>query len=140
VTPDSFTVAATGDAIVAHPVSQDQGTDAQFDALRDVLQGADAAVTQLEPVFVDGTCRHASLAQVRDQYQYLAPFPGALIGIDPALVDELTAMGLNLFTLASNHALDFGHDGLETTLAALREHDLTFAGVGDDRADARAPA
>ncbi|WP_136716542.1 CapA family protein [Halorientalis salina] len=138
--PDSCTLAATGDAIIAHPVSQFQGNDEQFDALLDVLQGADAAVTQLEPVFVDGSLRHASLSQVRDQYQYLAPFPGALIGTDPELVDELTAMGLNLFTLASNHALDFGDDGLETTLAALRDHGLTFAGIGDDRADARAPA
>jgi poly-gamma-glutamate synthesis protein (capsule biosynthesis protein) len=48
--------------------------------------------------------------------------------------------GLNLFTVASNHALDFGQDGLRTTLGAMRERELTFAGIGDDPADARKPA
>ena len=140
MTTDSFTFAATGDAIIAQPVTQFEGDDDGFDALLDVLRGADAAVTQVEPVLVDDDCQHAALAQVRDQYQYLAPFPGALIGTDPALVDELERMGLNLFTHASNHALDFGREGLRTTLDAMAARDRTFAGIGDDLAAARTPA
>jgi poly-gamma-glutamate synthesis protein (capsule biosynthesis protein) len=140
VTSDTFTLAATGDAIVAHPVTRLEGDHDRFDGLLDVLRGADAAVTQVEPVLVDEDCRHASLRQVTDQYQYLAPFPGAIMGTDPAVLDELTEMGLNLFTAASNHALDFGQDGLRRTLAAMSERDLTFAGIGDDRGAAREPA
>jgi poly-gamma-glutamate synthesis protein (capsule biosynthesis protein) len=137
---DGFVFAATGDAIPAHRVRQFDGQREQFEALLDVLRGADAAVTQVEPVLVDEDCRHASLRQVTDQYQYLGPFPGAIMGTAPAVLDTLTDMGLNLFTVASNHALDFGRDGLRTTLAAMRERELTFAGIGDDLADAREPA
>lgn len=137
---DEFVLTATGDAIVTHRVRQCDGQLEQFEALLDVLRGADAAVTQVEPVLVNEDCRHASLRQVTDQYQYLGPFPGAIMGTAPAVLDELTDIGLNLFTVASNHALDFGQDGLRTTLAAMRARELTFAGIGDDLIDAREPA
>ncbi|WP_166035510.1 CapA family protein [Halorussus pelagicus] len=140
MTTDSFTFAATGDAIIAHSALRFEDESERFDALLDVFRGADAAVTQVEPVLVDEGCRHASIRQVTDQYQYLAPFPGAIMGTEPSVLDELTEMGLNLFTAASNHALDFGRDGLETTLSAMRERELTFAGIGRDLADAREPA
>jgi poly-gamma-glutamate synthesis protein (capsule biosynthesis protein) len=137
---NGFVLAATGDAILTHRTLQYEDQLEQFDALLDVLRGANAAMTQVEPVLVDDNCHHASLRQVTDQYQYLGPFPGAIMGTAPTVLDELTDMGLNLFTVASNHALDFGQDGLRTTLAAMRERELTFAGIGDDLTDARKPA
>lgn len=132
------TLAATGDAIVARSPLVLEGQDG-FDDLLAVLRGADAAVTQVEPVLVDDDCRHASFRQVRDQYHSPAPFPGTVMGTDPAVLDGLQALGLNLFTAASNHAADFGMDGLERTLAAFRVRDLPVAGIGERRGDARAP-
>ena len=136
---DKFVFAATGDAIISRQFLQYEDQHNQFDELLDVLREANASMTQVEPVLVDEDCRHASLRQVTDQYQYLGPFPGAIMGTTPAVLDELMDMGLNLFTAASNHALDFGQDGLRTTLAAMRERELTFAGIGEDLADAREP-
>ncbi|MFB6122502.1 MAG: CapA family protein [Haloferacaceae archaeon] len=135
-----FRLAATGDAILTHGVSRSEGDRPRFDALADVLREADAALAQLEPALVGDDARHGSLRRVTDQYQYLAPFPGAIMGTDPRVLDDLTAMGVNLFSVASNHALDFGREGLRSTLDALRGRELTFAGVGRNLAEARSPA
>lgn len=137
--PAPFTFAATGDAVIARPASRDD-TLPGFEALCDVFHAADAAVTQVEPVLVGDETPHASLRRVSDHYQYVAPFPGAVVGTSPGVLDDLTGMGLNLFTAASNHALDFGARGLRTTLSAMCERDLPFAGIGRDLTEARAPA
>ncbi|OAQ51469.1 hypothetical protein HTG_18865 [Natrinema mahii] len=139
MTSDSFTFAATGDAIIAPSVSKPENVE-RFDDLLNVLRTADAAVTQVEPVLLNEETPHAALRQVTDQYQYLAPFPGALIGTSPDILDELTEMGLNLFTAASNHSLDFGERGLRTTISAMRTRDLTFAGIGRDLTEASSPS
>lgn len=137
--PDSFVFAATGDAILAPSVSELEATEG-FDGLCDLLRSADAAVTQVEPVLVTDETTHADLRQVTDQYQYLAPYPGAIMGTSPDVLDDLADMGLNLFTVASNHAFDFGETGVRSTLSALRERNMRFAGIGCDLAEARSPA
>jgi len=137
---DSFTFAATGDAILANSVSTLESERDGFGALLDVLRAADAAVTQVEPVLVTEGTPHASLRQETDQYQYLAPFPGAIMGSDPSILDELVNMGVNLFTAASNHALDFGATGVRSTLSAMHTRDVPFAGIGRDLTEARSPA
>jgi len=44
-----------------------------------------------------------------------------------------------LVTLANNHIMDFGIDGLKTTLAVLRDKGIGFAGAGMDLTAAQAP-
>jgi len=139
MTVDTFTFAATGDAIISPTESETENTVRQGD-LVDILRRADAAVAQLEPVVVNEETPHASLRQVSDQYQYLSPFPGALIGTSPEMLDTLSEMGLNLFTAASNHTLDFGISGLRTTISAMRTRDITFAGIGQDLTEASSPS
>jgi len=137
---ESFTLAATGDAIVDHPVTGLPGEDDQFDELLSVLRAADATLTQLGPAVVDDDSLHASLPQVRDQYQYLSPFPGAIMGTAPENLAELSAMGVDMCTAASNHAYDFGARGVERTLSATGERELPVAGIGEDLTAARSPS
>jgi hypothetical protein len=40
---------------------------------------------------------------------------------------------------ATNHSLDYGHEGIERTLTALRERNLVFAGLGENLFAARKP-
>ena len=42
----------------------------------------------------------------------------------------LRAMGFDVLTLANNHALDYGAEGLEDTMQALASHHLSFVGAG----------
>ncbi|MBP7148723.1 MAG: CapA family protein [Acidobacteria bacterium] len=58
---------------------------------------------------------------------------------DPEFAWELAATGINLVSMANNHALDFGPEGLRDCLAALDRAGITYAGAGLTLADARAP-
>ena len=58
---------------------------------------------------------------------------------DPEFVWELAAIGINMVSMANNHAPDFGPEGLKDCLAALERANMTYAGAGMTLADARAP-
>jgi poly-gamma-glutamate capsule biosynthesis protein CapA/YwtB (metallophosphatase superfamily) len=52
----------------------------------------------------------------------------------------LTAAGIDCCTLANNHVLDFGAEGLRETLATLHRLKIKTAGAGHNAAEALAPA
>jgi poly-gamma-glutamate synthesis protein (capsule biosynthesis protein) len=52
----------------------------------------------------------------------------------------LTAAGIDICTLANNHVLDFGPEGLRETLDVLRGRGVATAGAGGDLGAAQAPA
>jgi poly-gamma-glutamate synthesis protein (capsule biosynthesis protein) len=52
---------------------------------------------------------------------------------------ELARTGINLVSLANNHALDFGPEGLKECLQALDHTNITYAGAGNTLAEARKP-
>jgi poly-gamma-glutamate synthesis protein (capsule biosynthesis protein) len=58
----------------------------------------------------------------------------------PANAPCLVASGIDCWTLANNHVLDWGRGGLRETLETLRESGLRAAGAGRDAAEAEAPA
>jgi len=60
--------------------------------------------------------------------------------MNPANVPCLTAAGIDCCVLANNHVLDWGHAGLEQTLATLDAAGIATAGAGEDAAKAAAPA
>src|ERR671919_2032938 len=51
----------------------------------------------------------------------------------PAAVDLLNHLGVDCVTLANNHALDFGDEGLEDTLAHLDAAGNAHVGAGPDQ-------
>lgn len=59
---------------------------------------------------------------------------------EPRNVDEYAALGADLWTIATNHALDWGVPGLQETLRLLRAAGVSVIGAGSDRESARAGA
>lgn len=59
---------------------------------------------------------------------------------DPSAVEALTVAGIDFVSLANNHVLDFGVDGMRETVAALDGAGIAHAGAGEDRAAAARPA
>jgi poly-gamma-glutamate synthesis protein (capsule biosynthesis protein) len=56
-----------------------------------------------------------------------------------AAADSLVAGGVDVVSVANNHALDFGPDAFEDTLDRLSDRGIGYAGGGSDAAAARAP-
>lgn len=70
------------------------------------------------------------------------PWPGKGIHyrMNPANVAVLPAAGIDVCTLANNHVLDWGYEGLEQTLETLSDAGIAVSGAGKNRAAAQAPA
>lgn len=123
-----MTFALTGDAIITRHLSPYR--EPEFLALRDLIRGATAAFTNLEILFHD----------YEDDVIPAAESGGTYMRADPELAKELAWMGFDFVSMANNHALDFGVGGARHTLEAAHAAGLVTAGVGENLAEARAPA
>jgi poly-gamma-glutamate capsule biosynthesis protein CapA/YwtB (metallophosphatase superfamily) len=89
-----------------------------------VLSGADLAVVNLETAITErGTAANK-------EFTFRAP-PGALLA--------LRAAGVDVASMANNHGLDYGPDGLADSLAASRFTGFPVIGIGRNAAEAFAP-
>lgn len=61
------------------------------------------------------------------------------IRTDPAIARGLPVLGLDLVTLANNHAADYGWEGLSQTAELLRAGGWRVVGIGKDLAEAMRP-
>ena len=90
-----------------------------------LLGEADLAIGNLEAALVeDGT-------PLSKEFTFAAP---------PAVLDALRQGGFDVLSVANNHGMDYGTDGLEQTLAIKRaQQDGIVIGVGADEDEAFAP-
>ena len=58
---------------------------------------------------------------------------------NPARVEILKEMGVDIVSLANNHALDYGQDALLDTFSTLEEAGIDYVGAGKDLDRAKAP-
>jgi poly-gamma-glutamate synthesis protein (capsule biosynthesis protein) len=63
---------------------------------------------------------------------------GVRLQSPPAAVEILRHLGFDAVSLANNHLMDFGPEGLRETLSTLRDHRIAFAGAGPELAASRA--
>lgn len=94
-------------------------------AFADVLRGADLTIGNLETsIAVGGT-------SANQQFVFRSP---------PASVDALRAAGFDAVSMANNHGLDYGEDGLQERLVVARaQPDHFIIGIGADVDEAFAP-
>ncbi|HEY4594187.1 MAG TPA: CapA family protein, partial [Thermoanaerobaculia bacterium] len=124
--PKRLTLAAVGDCIVTRKVSHLRDPD--FLAAVELLRGADCTWGNCELV----------LANARDVYP--APKGGDPHTIAPPWgADELAFFGIDCVGVANNHILDFGNEGMFSTLANLDRVGIPYAGAGADLAAAASP-
>jgi len=89
-----------------------------------LLQAGDLTIGNLEVPLTDGGERAEKLVAMR------APTSGAA---------ELADMGFDLVSLAMNHALDYGAEGMRDTVNALDAAGVQHAGFGESIAEASRP-
>lgn len=89
-----------------------------------LLRDADVAFTNLETTLTEREGGTEKLVTLR---------------ADPGLATEVAEGGIDVCTLANNHAMDYGEGGIEDTLAALDKAGVGRVGAGRDLAEAESP-
>lgn len=119
-----FSIVATGDSLLTQRLPRQ---DKSCLALKELFEQADIRFTNFE-------------LQVHDfEVAPSAVSGGTWVAARPGVIKDLKWLGLNLFAGATNHSLDWGHDGLKTTMRHLKENDCTYAGIGTNLAEASMP-
>jgi poly-gamma-glutamate capsule biosynthesis protein CapA/YwtB (metallophosphatase superfamily) len=122
--------AAVGDVMLggtAAPEMVKFGYAHPFTDIADMLHDAQIVFANLEGPLTD-----VGEAETDKRYVFRSP---------PAEVaPALAAAGINVVSLANNHILDYGVEGLKTTLTALAAAGIQHAGAGMDLQQARQPA
>ena len=96
-----------------------------------VLGDADVAMVNLESAITErGTLEPKELERPADRFYYRT---------SAAALDFLADAGVDVVTMANNHAADYGPQGLADTLRATRTGPVAVVGVGRDRTAAFAP-
>lgn len=98
---------------------------AALSPLRPYLSAADIAVVNLETAI---TARGRPAPKT---YHFRAP---------PTALAAVAAAGVDVVSLANNHAVDYGADGFADTLQARRASPIPMVGIGHNEADALSPA
>lgn len=106
-----------GDAVRQRP-------DTALAGLRRLVADADLAIVNLETAVTGAGTRAPK------QHAFRAPAAGLY---------ALAAAGVDVVSIANNHGMDFGLDGLDDTLAAARAADLALVGGGLTEAEAYRP-
>jgi poly-gamma-glutamate synthesis protein (capsule biosynthesis protein) len=95
-----------------------------FGPVSDLFAEADLAMVNLETAVTTGGTPEPK------QFHFRAP---------PAAFEAVAAAGIDVVSLANNHALDFGRAGLADTLAHARAAGVPVVGAGPDATAAYAP-
>jgi len=123
----SITISAVGDVSLARGVVDEMtanGPGYPFALVTELLDG-DIGFANLEGPLTDRG----------------SPWPkGYNFRTPPRFASSLTSGRIGVVTLANNHMLDFGVDGLTDTIAALDAARVRHVGAGANATDAHAPA
>jgi poly-gamma-glutamate synthesis protein (capsule biosynthesis protein) len=119
---------AVGDVMLGWEVGRkivNKGPEAPWAHVDPILDQADLVVANLE-------CVISRLGE---------PWPTKLIHLRTPLAaaDSLAVAGVDVVSVANNHALDFGAEAFTDALGRLDNHGVTYAGGGPDAAAAHAP-
>ncbi len=124
----AISIAAVGDIMLANYTSQymqTHGLNYPFDSTRSILAGADIAFGNLEAPFTHtGT-------KFEKTFNFKVP---------PEFAPSLIHAGFDVVTLANNHILDYGVEGLKNTLQVLDSIGLAYCGAGLSLEQAQRPA
>ncbi|MCF0151623.1 MAG: CapA family protein [Firmicutes bacterium] len=119
------TYIATGDSFITRRIPAG-GYDG-YQPMAELIKSHDVAFNNLEMTFHD---REGVPAAVSG---------GTWAMADPRILDDIKAMGFNLFNTANNHSCDYSHGGVLATIRHLKERDMIFSGTGKDLGDASKP-
>jgi poly-gamma-glutamate capsule biosynthesis protein CapA/YwtB (metallophosphatase superfamily) len=104
-------------------------------ALKPLLKTADIAIANLEiPLTRSSTPTPFKTAdELKKRTQYI-------LKADPEHILGIRDAGIDMVSLANNHVMDYGVQGLNEMIGTLERHQIPYAGAGPDIASAKAVA
>lgn len=126
---ESFTLAAVGDIMLSRGVGgkiKNEGPDYPFKHISPLLKSADLAMGNLESLI-------SSLGAAAQGKEI--NFQAA-----PEVVTGLKNAGIDVLSLANNHAVDYGPEALLETMDILAHNGIAYIGAGANAAAAHRPA
>lgn len=123
-----ITIVAVGDLMMSSwviDVVKEKGVDFPFDSTRSLLKSADITIANLE----------APLTKAGTSYEDKT----FTFKVPPTFIDGIKRSGIDIVTLANNHILDFGVQGLSNTIMILDSNNIKHCGAGKNREFACAP-
>lgn len=126
--PQTVKVSAVGD-IMAHDnlqyyaLATDNGYESLFESTKDIFMSDDITIANLETPISDEI-------GVKN-----FPYFNAKV----SLVEAIKKSGIDLLSLANNHSLDQRENGIVSTLRAVNDNNLLYAGSGLTPKEARSP-
>lgn len=118
----SIRLALAGDVVATRSV---QAPNAGVQAVYDLIGKADVAIANFEMALTTHDIPLQKLGNRR---------------ADPSVARHLPALGFDVLSIANNHTVDYGWDGLRDTRDALRGMGAQVVGGGRTRQEAWAPA
>lgn len=109
-------------------VVETEGYDYPFEKVKDLIATADFGFINLETPLT--TVAKSPYAGIKDQLHHNDPVEAT---------KAVKKYGGNAVSVANNHALDFGREGLEETIEALNREGISWFGAGMERNEARKP-
>jgi len=122
------TFAFVGDVLLGETVGtmlEQRGYDYPYEHVADLLRGADIAGANLETAV-------AAAGEKRQQKQYE-------FRSDPKALPAFREAGFDIVSLANNHSMDFGAEGLRETMRHLEANEIAHVGAGENAEEAYAP-
>ncbi|MGB6059082.1 MAG: CapA family protein [Microthrixaceae bacterium] len=122
---EAVTLAFAGDAsFQGLGAAASADPDGLLNAVAPVLSDADVTMINLETAVGSGGSPEPKA------FNFQAP---------PSVLDALSSAGVDVVTMANNHAMDYGLDGLRATLEIKAKSKIAILGVGADATEAYAP-
>ncbi|HEX04943.1 MAG TPA: hypothetical protein ENH10_07300, partial [Bacteroidetes bacterium] len=124
----NFSIGCVGDVILARGIISrinDQGQDAIFSGVRDILDPLDLRFANFECPITTSSDGH--------------PTKGILFKARPQDTNIISDAGFQFVTLANNHSSDYMEEGLLETQRLLDEHGVAWGGAGMNDIAARQP-
>src|ERR1700752_485840 len=120
-----FSIALAGDTMLTRKLTPFR--ENKFLQLRKILGSVDAVFANLEGTVHTWDEGTPGITQ------------GTFMTTDPALLEDLKWLGINLVSCANNHGFDYGEGGVLANIHHLDEAGLAHAGTGKNLAEATAP-
>lgn len=127
--PAELRISAVGDIMLdgtARPELQKNGYDYAFAATRDLLRQSHIVIGNLE-----GPLTRRGKAETGKQYIFRSP--------PDKVAQALRHAGFDVLSLANNHSLDYGTEGMVDTIDSLAAYGIRYMGAGSNSREARAP-